>query len=435
MVTVGRAPESGLLLRTAVRVRRSGFLRNVAILISGTALGQAISVGAAPILSRLYDPAAFGVLGLIGSTISILEVMVTWRYEMAVVLAKTEEEAANVLALALGVTILMSTLCLLLVGFGGTWFAERIGSPVLGPLMWWVPLSIFVGGIYRSLNYWSTRRAHFRRLSISRVTHSSVSTGVQILTGTAGAAGGGLVAGLVTGQTMASLVLSYQVWRDDAATIARSVRWQMVRRAASEYRDFPKYNGPQALLSTASRNITILFLAYFFSPASVGLYVLANRILKAPLQLIGDSVKQVFFPKASEVHSSGGDSHRLLLRFTLLLASLGILPAMVIAILGPGFFAFALGPEWREAGTYARWLAPWLFMAFLNPPALAMAQVLRKQRELLIYDFTLLVARVSALLVGGVLLTAIGTIALFSMVGLIFNAVLIGWVMVCTRRV
>jgi hypothetical protein len=30
-----------------------------------------------------------------------------------------------------------------------------------------------------------------------------------------------------------------------------------------------------------------------------------------------------------------------------------------------------------------------------------MAQVLRKQRESLIYDFTLLVARVSALLVGG----------------------------------
>ena len=40
------------------RYRRSPFMRNVATVVSGSAVAQALTMAAMPVLSRLYDPAA-----------------------------------------------------------------------------------------------------------------------------------------------------------------------------------------------------------------------------------------------------------------------------------------------------------------------------------------------------------------------------------------
>jgi lipopolysaccharide exporter len=76
----------------------------------------------------------------------------------------------------------------------------------------------------------------------------------------------------------------------------------------------------------------------------------------------------------------------------------------------------------------------WLFFGFINPPAAVLMQVLRLQRQLLVFDITLLVARCAALWVGGTFATPIVTIALFSIVGALFNAALPVALWIHTRR-
>ena len=64
---------------------------------------RVFSTTLAPVLTRLYGPEAFGFLALFTSITSIIGVVACMRCELAIMLPKTDEEAANLLGLSLPV--------------------------------------------------------------------------------------------------------------------------------------------------------------------------------------------------------------------------------------------------------------------------------------------------------------------------------------------
>ena len=79
---------------------QTGFAANVSKLIFGSIFAQGIGVLIAPIVARLFAPEAFGVAALFASITSIIGVLACLRYELSIVLPKTDEEAANLLGLS-----------------------------------------------------------------------------------------------------------------------------------------------------------------------------------------------------------------------------------------------------------------------------------------------------------------------------------------------
>ena len=71
----------------------------------------------------MYSPDEFGVFALFVSLASLLGVLATGRYELAIVLPDKDEEAINVVGLSLTITVLIS-----LVTLGLVWGFEE---PVL----------------------------------------------------------------------------------------------------------------------------------------------------------------------------------------------------------------------------------------------------------------------------------------------------------------
>src|SRR5690606_33706852 len=69
-----------------------------------------------------------------------------------------------------------------------------------------------------------------------------------------------------------------------------------LRKVAYEYRDFPLYRAPQAVLNAASQSLPILMLTSFFSPSIAGFYTLTRTVLALPATLLGSSVQSVFYP-------------------------------------------------------------------------------------------------------------------------------------------
>jgi O-antigen/teichoic acid export membrane protein len=63
---------------------KSRFARNVAVVSAGSAMGQGLLIVSAPLLTRLYTPADFGVLAVYVSIVSILVVVASLRYEVAI---------------------------------------------------------------------------------------------------------------------------------------------------------------------------------------------------------------------------------------------------------------------------------------------------------------------------------------------------------------
>lgn len=88
------------------------------------------------------------------------------------------------------------------------------------------------------------------------------------------------------------------------------------------------------------------------------------------------------------------------------------------------------------AGEFGRWLILWLAPAFCNVPANLALRILRKQRQLFFFDVLLLGARAGALIVGGMWMGPHGTVVTLSVVGCIFNMLLIlyGWMILWSNR-
>ena len=128
-----------------------GFARHVMTLASGTAIAQLLLVLATPILTRLYTPADYGTLAVYASTLTVLLVLASLRYESAVPLPEDEDVAGSVLAIALLVLAGMVMLVSVLVWLAGDAFVARANAQRLRPYLWLLPVGLLGAGAYQAL--------------------------------------------------------------------------------------------------------------------------------------------------------------------------------------------------------------------------------------------------------------------------------------------
>jgi len=413
---------------------RGSFKANVLTLMTGTAVAQLLLVGISPVLTRLFAPDAFGVFGVYLSLVSILGALGTLRFDQAMMLPKDAEVAAALFWAALASASLISGISLA----GCILFYRPILAVLkVAELSGWIfllPFSLFFFGAYTALISWSTRRKKFARQSFSQVARSLAIVVVQVVAGALRSGPGGLVGGAVAGDACAAAVLARQVQREDGGILRRALTWRKIKAAAREYRDFPLFSSTQNFLNAISQNIPLLLLANYFGPAVAGFYVLAVRGIQVPMNFFLTSLRQVFFQKASELYNRGGDAWGLYRSMTLRLGKLVALPSLAVFLFGPRLFAFALGGRWLMAGVYARWLVPWLALMFANVPAVLFAQILRRQKAVLLIDVALLASRVLAIVAGGLRHDPLLAVVLYSLVGVAVNLYIIIWVGRLLRR-
>lgn len=364
---------------------RVGFVRNVSLLTGGIVLGQALSVLISPLLTRLYTPADFGIFAAYNALVGILGVFMSLRYDQAVPLPKTRRAAVHVLVLALLILAVTTPLSALLTVFWGAALASRLNAPGLVPYLWWVPVGLAALTLYQILNFWAIRQKAFGRLAATKLHQSLASSAVQV---GFGFAGGPL--GLLVGK-----VVSFAA---GTTTLAR-VAWPALRRTrisarrlvtvAAVYRKFPLYSTWATLFFNLGGQLPALLLLYLFDPVVAGLYAVAERILRLPMILLGESTRQVFYAEAAEAVRTGGLRDKARQVFTTLL-QIGLPVGMLIVLTAPDAFGLVFGPAWRNAGSYAQWLAPWLIAVFLAAPLSAIPTVLGKQRHELLFHALLL---------------------------------------------
>ena len=416
------SPPSWAYVRQVVS---GGFFRGVMTLMSGTALAKGLTIAAAPILTRLYEPSAFGILGLFIAVIGTVSVVAAWRYELAIVIPRSDDDAANVLALSCMAVLLTSAASLVGVHLLGKQLATWLGSPELARWLLWAPLAIALMGLYQIFSYWSTRREHFGRLAMAQTLHSTTMVSTQIVAGLNHLAAAGLIAGQVAGKLVATGLLAVKIWRQERSLFYTTINTTAIRQVSRDHSNFPHYSAPQALINAFSRHLPIFILAFYFNPAIVGYYALAHRVLKLPILLIGDAVRQAFYPQGAKLFHEG----RLaifLARTTIGLTLLCLPLALALVFLGPQVFAWALGENWIRSGIYAQVMGFWLLSSVVMAPSLMAIHILGLQKLHAIAESVVLLLRAAALVIGGLLASDLLAIILYSAVGLAMNTFLIG---------
>src|SRR5579864_924877 len=141
------------------------FISNVLTLITGNGLSQIINVAGTLILAHLFAPEAFGSFALFVTLVSFLSVLGGGRYELAIMLPEKDEDAANILFLALLVLSGLAGISLLLVALFHTPVARLLGDERLRLWLWAAPVALFVNGLYQVQGVWFGRMKRFRHVA------------------------------------------------------------------------------------------------------------------------------------------------------------------------------------------------------------------------------------------------------------------------------
>jgi len=417
------------------KVKNSIFAKNIITLITGTALGQTIIVISSPILTRLYSPEDFGILALYISIVSILSVVINLKYESAIVLPKDDHKAQDLFFLSIGIGFGLSVVLFLITVIFNQQLTELTGYPEFSFYLYLMPLSTFFYGSFQALSSYMTRQQQFNQLALSNTLKGAGTAGTQISWGLVLQAGAfGLILGQIAGNGFASLYLIQSSFREIISRITPKIR-ENFKVVLVEYKLFPLFTSSTTLINAISQNIPALLLALLFSPAVAGFYAIAARIMLVPIGLISNSVRQVYYQRASQSFNQGHSIYPLFKKMTGNLALVGILPAFIMIIFGENIFSFVLGNSWGEAGIYASIITLWQYFVFINRPSAASLLILKLNHIQLIMDSISLILRLGALLAGTLIFKNIYiTLGLFTLVGIMFNLSLIGYVYIKLRR-
>ncbi|NLB53466.1 MAG: oligosaccharide flippase family protein [Syntrophomonadaceae bacterium] len=393
---------------------RGLFARNVLTLVSGTSLAQIITILASPIITRQYTPEDVGVFALYLAILQFITIVVNWRYEVSIVLPAADREAVNLLVLSLFIGLFMSLAGGLTVAVCGSGISHILTAPALAHWLWFMPLSLLAISVYQSLDAWNLRRQYFKRLAARAVTQSTITAATQITVGQIWHPGPpGLIGGGILGQSAAAARLAWLFFQDEKQLLKEEVNKGEIKRLAREYRRYPFYSSWSGLMNTASVLIPNFILGIFFTPAVVGFYALGQRILFAPMDLVGQAIFKVLFPQAIQLEQENKlqDFARDIFSN---LVNLTLTPIFIIALLAPIMFEVVFGPGWMVAGEYTRWLCIWAVFRFIISPLFVLYDVYGKQKQAMFLNGILFILRLAALLIGASTGDPLLTIALFA---------------------
>ncbi len=350
------------------RLQQEGFLKHVATLMTGTTVAQAIMLLAAPVLTRLYSPEQFGLFGLYTTAVGFLAIVVTGKYDLAILLPAEDRDAARLVWLSLGITF---SLCLLM-ALGLIVLQQPLQQLIGGnhsDWLWLLPLATAAQGIYLTLNAWNNRLKRYRQIAINRAAQSLSIVGSQLGLGWLMADKGsqGLILGSFFGYLLAALWWSITTWRSDSALLRRP-GLAGIRAQAHQHADLPRYAIATDLLSYVFFQMPIAVLTSFFGVQAVGYYSLTQRVLGVPMVFIASSVGDVFRQRASADYAQRGECLDIFRSTFRNLSLLVIAPAILLAIIAPDLFAWIFGEPWRDAGYYARILLPMFVCKFVTNP-------------------------------------------------------------------
>lgn len=369
---------------------KSDFSKNVAKLAGSSMLAVAISLLSLPIITRIYDPEAFGNFQILLSTVGLFSVISCFRYEMAIVLPKSRTEANAVYTLALILLALFTFFVSVLLFFLGEALLSLLGATVLVPYLHFLVVAIFFSGLVQIARYVLTKEKRFGELGKNRVFESASAQGLKIGLGLASPSFLSLFISQLVGYVL-SLYLAMK--RRSVKVVWSRQRLLCVLR---KYKKFFLFNTPAVFVNTLALQLPVFMIARYFGAEYVAYYVMAVKLIEVPLKIVGNAISQVYYKQAADVFNQGADALLSLYKSTVLkLAIIIALPALGIYFLAEPLVPFLLGDRWSQTGQVMSVLIIWKFFEFLNYPVSTTFTIISRQEYEIVINMLFMLARAS----------------------------------------
>ena len=397
------------------------------MLVGGTTIVQIINVASSPLITRVYGPESFGILGIFLSLVSILVPLSSFGYDYAIVIPKHGNEGSALVKLSTLLAVAFALLLLVVLSFGSQSVAVHVGLHNHSDYLLLVPIAVLLGSLSQILTKWCIREKKFRLISLSSVYQVVLVVSLKLAVGILWPKAITLVLATLGGSGLRVALLKSGIGKG-RVSVAHSLttRHYNLRSTAKKYKDFPLFQVPTTLAGRVGDAAPVIVVAAILGPMSAGFFALARRMVALPSILVAESIGKVYRSSAAQALQQGESLVAKLKTVTLGLVAFGLLPYGIIILWGPALFGFVFGNEWDSAGHLARWLALWYLVHIAAGPASESLLLTRRLQLRLLYAWI-----ANGLKIGSIIIAArvsqdvLFTVIVFAVVGIINDIVLV----------
>jgi O-antigen/teichoic acid export membrane protein len=371
------------------RVEKTSFVRNALFLTGGTAVSQTISVAATVVIAHLYVASDLGQFSLYFGFLSTAAAVASLRFELAIVSAGTERDAAMLTIIALATIVPCS-----LIAAGVLFIFIQFSILGFGSLPLYSSFCLLPGvgatAAFTVLRYSNIRAGAMGRLASATVVQSLLRASGQVVLGLASIGWVGLLVGDMAGRFGAMSPMANLCIAQIRALPAEDLRYSSVFAVAWNYRAYTLYGVPSALIDTIAGALPLPIIISLYGIEVGGQFALAYWALSLPAALITRSIADTFHAElAVYVRANRGSRLlSLLLKTAGVLAAIGSVLALAATLFAVPIGNVLLGPRWAVAVTLIPWLIPWLLAQMIVNPLTRLVYVCDGQRTKFIYDLT-----------------------------------------------
>ncbi|MBQ0016852.1 MAG: oligosaccharide flippase family protein [Bacteroidales bacterium] len=384
-------------MRPIRNILRSDLFHNAARLLSANVVAQIVGLLIYPILTRMFAPEDFGIANLFLSIASIVALFTTAEYQYAVMLPRSDQQAAFCLHGGIFITIIVCLTCC-----GICFFAQPIENlfqaPSLASYLWMMPIYVFLIAIGNLLNFWLMRHKRFDCVSQLQISQNLINAGGKTACGAAHIGGGLIVSPVVSMAIAVGIALwrmPQKLWKNLTVLSPRGTL-----AAMSRYQNFPRFSLPKSLVDNLASNMPTLLLAPAFGSTTIGFLGMALTLTFTPIRIICSSVNRVFFQHNAQMVQQKQPLRPFVGRTITTIAAIIVPIAILLYLLSPSICRWLLGDNWQTCGIYIRMMIPYLSLAAISLTLNYIPDLLGRQRGLLIFAAIRLALQVSGLVVG-----------------------------------
>lgn len=407
-----------------------GIAGEAATLVSGNVLAQLIALAAYFVLTRIYSPDDYGLFNIFYSYIEVFIILSTCKYELAVVVADDEREAAAVSRFALRlntvVSLILLTIALVL------WLCGALPGNFsqLGWMVLLIPPMVFFCGTSRVYSFLYNRFHRYSQIALSENVNAGSGALLKIALGLLGMAPAGLPAGTVLGQAASNI--NYRLRMKSLALPPTSAAEG--KAAARKHSNFPRFVATKDFVNTFSANLPFLWLALYFNRAEIGLFGLALTFTRQPVLLLCAAFERVLYARGAEAVRQRQPLRRTVWRFLLAINAVAIPACALLWFFAEPLFSFGFGTRWQGCGVYVQALLPWVLLTLTANSLMFVANIFSTQRTEFFFNLAQLLLRVVALYIGIRMGSFLLSIRMFAAVSALVSAALTVWYLWQVRR-
>lgn len=336
------------------------YINNIITLSLGSGSSQLILIISSIFFTRIYTPEQLGEYTIFLTVVSLLTPIINGRYDLSIVVMKTDEDAYDItigaLLVSIVFTFVISVVLIVLIEFSSIF--NDIGYKIL----YVIPM-IFIISIINILTSYNNRLSQYKIIASTVFLRTFIQSVLQILLGILSLG----VNGLIVSQLISNIVglkKQYNYIKRDLYT-KKNIRLKRIFNLLSHEKNQLFYSASSIFISSLSYSIITFFISALYGSKEVGFYSISFRMLGLPIALISANVARVYFKEAIEEKKQRGTYFNLLLKTTKILSIISAPMFIIVMLSAESIFNVVFGFGWQRAGLFVKILSPMFALRFV----------------------------------------------------------------------